>query len=43
MDVLLSHGRLISLKIVEASELARLQALGAPFVSRVLAEGVLVE
>ena len=42
MDILLGHGRLVSLKILETRELARLQALGAPFVSRVAAEGVTV-
>jgi predicted nucleotidyltransferase len=40
MDILLGHGRLVSLKILERGELARLQALGAPFVARVAAEGV---
>src|SRR5262245_14307136 len=42
MDILLGHGRLVSLKIFETRELARLQGLGAPFVSRVAAEGVTV-
>lgn len=40
MDILLGHGRLVSLKILENRELARLQELGAPFVTRVAAEGV---
>jgi predicted nucleotidyltransferase len=40
MDILLAHGRLISLKIMAQAELARLQALGAPFVTRIAAEGV---
>jgi predicted nucleotidyltransferase len=39
MDVVLSHGRLISLKVFESREFARLQALGTPFTSRVTAEG----
>ena len=40
MDVLLTHGRLISLKVVEAREFARLRALGTPFMTRVTAEGL---
>src|SRR5262245_30001907 len=40
MDILLGHGRLVSLKILESDELARLQALRAPFATRVAAEGV---
>ena len=42
MDILLAHGRLVSLKIIESGELARLKALGAPFVTRVAAEGIAV-
>ena len=40
MDILLAHGRLVSLKILDSCELTRLQALRAPFVTRVTAEGV---
>jgi predicted nucleotidyltransferase len=40
LDVLLAHGRLVSLKIIESRELARLEALGSPFVTRVAEEGV---
>lgn len=40
IDVLLAHGRLISLKIYEEQEFARLQALQTPFMRRVVEEGV---
>ena len=40
MNVLLSHSRLISLKVFEEKEFARLQALHTPFVERVINEGV---
>jgi predicted nucleotidyltransferase len=39
MDVLLSTGRLISLKIFTASEFNRLKSIPTPFVSNVLKEG----
>ena len=42
MDILLAHGRLVSLKILDRRELTRLQALRAPFVTRVTDEGVQV-
>lgn len=40
MDVLLAHGRLISLKVFEPPELDRLQSLRTPFATRVAREGV---
>lgn len=40
MDVLLNHGRLVSLKIFEQQEFDRLQALQTPFMRRVAREGV---
>ena len=40
MDVLLLHGRLISLKIYPEEELARLKALQTPFIQQVEKEGV---
>lgn len=40
MDILLAHGRLVSLKVFEASEFSRLQKLGTPFVSGIAREGV---
>lgn len=40
LDVLLAHGRLISLKIFKEQEFARLQGLGTPFARRVAAEGL---
>ena len=40
MDVLLTHGRLISLKVFEAQELARLQAMHTPFTEHMAKEGV---
>ncbi|WP_447979713.1 nucleotidyltransferase domain-containing protein [Candidatus Nitrospira bockiana] len=42
VDVLLAHGRLVSLKIFEQHEFDRLQALQTPFMQRVAAEGVTV-
>lgn len=42
MDVLLTHGRLVSLKIFEQHEFDRLQALQTPFMQRIAAEGVTV-
>ena len=39
LDVLLAHGRLVSLKIFEEREFDRLQGLGTPFARRVAAEG----
>lgn len=40
MDVLLAHGRLISLKIFPEGEFKRLTQLETPFMQRVKAEGV---
>lgn len=40
MDVLLAHGRLISLKIFPEREFERLTRLQTPFMQRVKAEGV---
>ncbi len=40
MDVLLDHGRLISLKIFPDEEFERLTQLQTPFMQRVTAEGV---
>jgi predicted nucleotidyltransferase len=40
IDVLLAHGRLISLKVFEAREFDRLQSLRTPFTTRVAHEGV---
>ena len=40
MDVLLSTGRLISLKIFTVSEFNRLKSIPTPFVSNVLKEGI---
>jgi len=42
MNVLLAHGRLVSLKIFEQDEFDHLQALQTPFMERILAEGVTV-
>ncbi len=42
MDVLLAHGRLVSLKIYDEKELARLRALGTPFMEHVDREGVVL-
>lgn len=39
MDVLLRHGRLVSLKIFEEREFARLQKLETPFMKRIAEEG----
>ncbi len=40
LDVLLAHGRLISLKIFPEQEFERLTQLQTPFMQRVKAEGV---
>ena len=40
MDVLLTHGRLVSLKVLDPHEFERLRRLGTPFMSRVSAEGL---
>ena len=40
MDVLLAHGRLVSLKIFPEHEFERLTRLQTPFMRRVMAEGV---
>lgn len=40
MDVLLAHGRLISLKVFPDEEFERLTQLQTPFMQRVKAEGV---
>jgi predicted nucleotidyltransferase len=40
MDVLLAHGRLVSLKIFKKSEFDRLQALRTPFMAQIAEEGV---
>lgn len=40
MDVLLAHGRLISLKVFPDEEFERLTRLRTPFMQRVKAEGV---
>jgi len=42
MDVLLSHGRLVSLKIFPEQEFARLQALQTPFMQHIGREGIVV-
>ncbi len=42
MDVLLEHGRLVSLKVFPEQEFSRLQALQTPFMQHVNREGVLV-
>ena len=42
MDVLLTHGRLVSLKIFPEHEFERLIRLQTPFLQRVLAEGVVL-
>jgi len=40
MDVLLTHGRLVSLKVLDPCEFERLRSLGTPFMNRVSAEGL---
>ena len=40
MEVLLAHGRLVSLKVFEEREFARLQALQTPFMKHIANEGV---
>lgn len=40
MDILLSTGRLISLKIFTVAEFNRLKSIATPFVSNVLKEGI---
>ena len=42
MDVLLGHGRLISLKIFTEAEFSRLTALKTPFMARVAEEGKVI-
>ncbi|GIW55118.1 MAG: hypothetical protein KatS3mg082_1522 [Nitrospiraceae bacterium] len=42
MDVLLEHGRLVSLKVFPEQEFARLQALQTPFMEHVSQEGILI-
>lgn len=42
MDILLEHGRLVSLKVFPEQEFARLQALRTPFMEYVNREGILV-
>ena len=42
MDVLLAHGRLVSLKIYDEREFARLQLLQTPFMKRIADEGILL-
>ena len=39
VQVLLSHGRLVSLKIFDEPQYAHLQQLGTPFMRRIAAEG----
>ncbi|MCP9456378.1 MAG: nucleotidyltransferase domain-containing protein [Nitrospira sp.] len=40
MDVLLEHGRLVSLKVFPEQEFSRLQSLRTPFMEQVNREGV---
>lgn len=40
MDVLLARGRLVSLKVFEEREFARLQALWTPFMQHISEEGI---
>ena len=40
MDVVLTHGRLVSLKVFEEREYARLQALKTPFMRHIADEGI---
>jgi predicted nucleotidyltransferase len=40
MDVLLAHGRVVSLKVLDEREYERLRALGTPFMKRIAEEGV---
>ncbi len=42
MDVLLQHGRLISLKVFPEGEFARLRALRTPFMQHIEHEGIVV-
>ncbi len=42
MDVLLEHGRLVSLKVFPEREFSRLQSLRSPFMEQVKREGVLI-
>lgn len=39
MDVLLAHGRLVSLKVFEEGEFARLQGMQTPFTKDVVLHG----
>ncbi len=40
VDILLEHGRLISLKVFSQEDFHRLSSIPTPFMERVLAEGV---
>lgn len=40
MDILLSEGRLVSLKIFTASEFNRLKSIPTPFTNNILTEGI---
>ena len=40
MEILLAHGRLVSLKVFEEREFVRLQTLHTPFMKHVAEEGV---
>ena len=40
MDVLLAHGRLVSLKIYEEREFSRLKTMQTPFMRHVAEEGI---
>ncbi|WP_447975007.1 nucleotidyltransferase domain-containing protein [Nitrospira sp. Kam-Ns4a] len=40
LDVLLTYGRLVSLKVFEKQEFERLQGLRTPFMTRIAEEGV---
>ncbi|MGH7254954.1 MAG: nucleotidyltransferase domain-containing protein [Nitrospirales bacterium] len=40
MDVLLAHGRLVSLKVLVRAEFERLKDLGTPFMRHVIEEGI---
>lgn len=42
MDVLLAHGRVVSLKVLEEPEYERLRALETPLMQRIAEEGVAV-
>lgn len=42
MDVLLAHGRLVSLKVLVRAEFQRLKSIGTPFMRHVITEGISV-